>query len=159
MFCKLPAIQTVPIYHVARWIESYLIKAFGIIVQCPSWCLNIYCQIVLLLAHLDFLKLDCLNLMSADLPMAMTEGISYMQMWTLNSFLETKPILRNTFNKYLGKSRLLIFLLLFFVDLKCRGGNTRRKDNREVWNRVPLWLCFINIWYNPLPEWSFVWGN
>lgn len=51
--------------------------------------------------------------------MEMAEGIWYMQMWTLNSFLETKPILRNTLNKYLGKS-LLLFLLLFLVDLKAR---------------------------------------
>lgn len=115
--------------------------------------------LALLFAQPDLLKLDCLNLMTADLPVEMTEGLWYMQMWTLNSLLETKPILRNPFNKYLGKSRLLIFLLLFLVDLKQRGRNTRRKDNREVWNQVPLWLCFINIWYNPLPEWSFVWGN
>lgn len=36
--------------------------------------------LALLFAHLDLLKLDCLNLMTADLPIEMTEGISYMQM-------------------------------------------------------------------------------
>lgn len=44
----------------------------------------------------------------------------YANVNTLNSFLETKPILKNIFNKCLGKSRLLRFLLLFLVDLKQR---------------------------------------
>lgn len=111
--------------------------------------------LALLFAHLDLLKLDCLNCWS-------TNGNDWGDLIHANvntdSFLETKPILRNTFNKYLGKSHLLLFLLLFLVDLKQKGRTTGRKDNREVWNRVPLWLCFINICYNPLPEWSFVWG-
>lgn len=115
--------------------------------------------LALLFAYLGLLKLESLTLMTADLPVEMTEGIWYMQMWTLNSFLETKPILKSMFNKYLGKSNFLIFHLLFLVDLKQRGRTTRRKDNHEVWNRVPLWLCFINICYNPLPEWSFVWES
>lgn len=37
MFCKLPAIQTVPIYHLARSIESYLIKEFENIVLHDVW--------------------------------------------------------------------------------------------------------------------------
>lgn len=61
---------------------------------------------------------------------------------TLSSFLGTKTILKNTFNKCLGKSHLLRFLLLFLVDLKQRGRNTRTKDNLEVWKWVPLWLFY-----------------
>lgn len=113
----------------------------------------------LLFARLELLKLDCFNLMTAR----STNGndwvdLIYANVNTLNSFLETKTILKNTFNKCLGRSHLLRFLILFLVDLKQRR-NTRIKDNREVWNRVPLWLCFINILYYPLPEGSFVWGN
>lgn len=117
-------------------------------------------SLALLFAHLQLLKLDCFNLMTAR----STNGngwvdLIYANVNTLNSFLETKTILKDKFKKCLGKSHLLRFLLLFLVDLKQRGRNTRTKDNREVWNQVPLWLCFINIWYYPLPEWSFVWGN
>lgn len=116
-------------------------------------------EYLLLFAHLELLKLDCFNLMTAR----STNGnvwvdLIHANVNTLNNFVETKTILKSTFNKCLGKSHLLRFLILFLVDLKQRR-NTRIKDNREVWNRVPLWLCFINILYYPLPEGSFVWGN
>lgn len=117
-------------------------------------------SLAFLFAHLELLKLDCFNLITTR----STNGndrvdLIYVNVNTLNRFLETRTILKNKFRKCLGKSCSLGFPLLFLVDVKQRGRNTRTKDNREVWNRVPLWLCCINIWYYPLPEWSFVWGN
>lgn len=100
-------------------------------------------SLALFFACLQLLKLDCFNLMTVRSTNRNDwVDLIYANGNTLSSFLGTKTVLKNTFNKCLGKSHLLRFLLLFLVDLKQRGRNTRTKDNLEVWKWVPLWLFY-----------------